>query len=666
MSYQGGIPGLGLLSSDQPQPTSSVNQDEPAQSPPTSDPAPAIKSEVSPDDEPATLQTADHASNVQNLGQKLKGSSLHAADPIKQESHEEFKSENTEDKPVKTEAQENTTAKEDQDGDTAMAEDAGPLASAAGEKGDAAMANGDDGMLERKPKADPAFLQAAEANKSNPNAEWQFDSSDAESSDDSDTSSDTSSDEESDDDEYPLLDPAEQARILMQEEYGDEDGGKGPGAQLRTANEIVEEKIEKPNITVTPEMTITELGNVESIVDNMILIRANTSGEYQVLESGSVLCKDDRTVIGAVTDTLGRVQEPLYTVAFNNSEEINEAGLSKGLTIYYVNDHSTYVFTEPLKNLKGTDASNQFDEEVAENEIEFSDDEAEAEYKRQLKQKKRAAYEEKNGPRGGSKPNQQQQQQQPYTGALSYDDDGTDMYTPIKRPDNLHQIMMGQGGAPVEEQPGSYRPHRGGRGKRGGRGGGGGGRGVPSQNSAGFQQNQQKSPQPQAQAQQSMPFAPPPPPQMNSSYPQQVSSPFQFNSPQAFAWPQNTSTPFAFGANQPTAQAPSNFPAGSFVNPAFFQGQQRQSPPPPQPFGGQMPYQAPQQPAHAPQWTPQQAADAWRMVQAMAAAQASGNNAQGQSQPQGQSQQGGAESAAAIQEILRNLSNQNNNGGGQS
>ncbi|KAH7064635.1 Gar1/Naf1 RNA binding region-domain-containing protein, partial [Macrophomina phaseolina] len=107
----------------------------------------------------------------------------------------------------------------------------------------------------------------------------------------------------------------------MQEEYGDEDGGKGTGAQLRTANEVVEQKIEKPDVTVTPEMAITELGNVESVVDNMILIKANTSGEYQVLESGSVLCKDDKTVIGAVADTLGRVQEPLYTVAFNSGEE---------------------------------------------------------------------------------------------------------------------------------------------------------------------------------------------------------------------------------------------------------------------------------------------------------------------------------------------------------
>ncbi|GME40190.1 snornp assembly factor naf1 [Neofusicoccum parvum] len=666
MSVQGGIPGLGLLSSDQQQlaaPAPSPTQDGAPRAPATVDPTPATRTENAQDEqEPAAdaaPQVADHASSVQNLGQQLEESSLRHAESVQQEPPA-ASPETAREEPENLVEDNSNARKEDRDGDTAMAEGTDPSTSAGGARSDAPMANGDDNMLERKPKAvDPEFLEAAEANKNNPNAEWQYDSSDAD-SDDSDTSSDTSSEDESDEDEYPLLDPAEQARILMQEEYGDDDGGKGTGAVLRTANEIVEEKIEKPDVTVTPEMKVTELGNVESIVDNMILIKANTSGEYQVLESGSVLCTENRAVIGAVTDTLGRVQEPLYTVAFNSTEEISEAGLSKGTTVYYVNDHSTYVFTEPLRNLKGTDASNQFDEEVGENEIEFSDDEAEAEYKRQLKQKKRAAHEEKNGPRGGGKANHQQA----YTGALSYDDDGTDMYTPMKRPDNLHH-MMSPAGAPVEEHPGSYKP-RGGRGKRGGRGerGGRGGRGgaVP-QRSSGYQQNQQNTPQPQAQPQQSYPAFVPPPPQVNPHYPQAASLPFQFNNPQAHAWPQSPSTAFTFGANQPTTQAASNIPAGSFVNPAFFQGQQQQQQ---QQYGGQAPYQAPQQGSFQPQWNPQQAADAWRMIQAMAAAQTNGSNGQGQSQSAGQNQQSGANSAPTVQEILRNLSNQNNNGSGHS
>jgi hypothetical protein len=35
--------------------------------------------------------------------------------------------------------------------------------------------------------------------------------------------------------------------------------------------------------------------------------------------------------------------------------------------LFYIPDQSTFVFTRPLLNLKGSDASNIFDEEVAEN-----------------------------------------------------------------------------------------------------------------------------------------------------------------------------------------------------------------------------------------------------------------------------------------------------------
>jgi H/ACA ribonucleoprotein complex non-core subunit NAF1 len=220
-------------------------------------------------------------------------------------------------------------------------------------------------------------------------AEFELDSSPIESSsDDSDSSSDDSSD-----DEYKMLDPAEQARRLMQEDGGsDDEGGKkgAPSEPLRTLNEKPDEIVEKPNINVTEDMKVEELGEVETLVDNLILVKAKTSGEYQVLETGSLLCLENRTVIGVVAETLGRVQQPLYTVRFTNSLAISENGISKGSHIYYVPQHSTYVFTQALKAMKGSDASNIHDEEVGDDELEFSDDEAEAEYKRNLKLQRQA------------------------------------------------------------------------------------------------------------------------------------------------------------------------------------------------------------------------------------------------------------------------------------
>lgn len=229
--------------------------------------------------------------------------------------------------------------------------------------------------------------------------EWEEDSSPYESSSES-SSSDDSDDESEDGKNYELLGPEETARILMEMEGGSDDEGEGKakgngsGAQVRTKNELPEEVVPKPDVVITPEMTITELGVIEHIVENTAVVKAITTGEYQVLDSGSVLCTEDRTVIAAVADLIGNVRQPRYTARFTNEEEIKSYGLEIGVKIFYPPSHAVYVFTQPLREQKGTDASNWHDEEAGDEEIEFSDDEKEAEHKRQLKAKKK-------GGRGG-------------------------------------------------------------------------------------------------------------------------------------------------------------------------------------------------------------------------------------------------------------------------
>lgn len=244
-------------------------------------------------------------------------------------------------------------------------------------------------------------------------AEWEIDSSPYESSSDDSSDSDTSSEEDSDEDadgDYAMLDPEEAARILMQADGGSDDEGEGSrkkeGGPLRTANERMEEVIPKPDVVVTEDMRIEELGHVELVVENTVVIKAKTSGEYQVLEAGSLVCLKDRSVVGVVADLIGRVEEPRYTIRFTNENDIKEAGLwETHATVFYVPDHSTFVFTMPLKAVKGSDASNFHDEEVGDDEMEFSDDEAEAEHKRQMKAKRQGRTLENTGRggRGGSK-----------------------------------------------------------------------------------------------------------------------------------------------------------------------------------------------------------------------------------------------------------------------
>src|SRR2546423_7496293 len=167
-------------------------------------------------------------------------------------------------------------------------------------------------------------------------AEWEADSSPLETSSDSEASDSSSSEGNSDeemDGEYAMLGLEEQARILMQgdggsdEEGVDHKGGDKAATQLRTANERPEEGIPKPDIKLTDE-NIEELGVVEGIVESTVLVRGKTSGEYQVLESGSLLCLKDRTVVGVVAELFGRVEQPMYTIRFTNDAAIHDAGLS--------------------------------------------------------------------------------------------------------------------------------------------------------------------------------------------------------------------------------------------------------------------------------------------------------------------------------------------------
>ena len=379
------------------------------------------------------------------------------------------------------------------------------------------------GIGSADPPAEPQII-----GNSNQEAEWEADSSPYDSS--TDSSTDTDSSDESDDadgeaeDDYDLLDAEAQVRILMQDDGGsDEDGDKpnrksGP-SRLRTTNEKDEEVIPIPEVDIT-NAQIEELGTVEGVVENTVLIRAKISGEHRVLEVGSLLCSREKTVLGVVAETLGRVQQPMYTVQFTNHEAIENAGLSeKGTMICFVPQHSTFVFTQPLKAFKGSDASNFHDEEVGDEEMEFSDDEAEVEHKRKLKilKRKDLGIPDDGGHRGrgrgrGSRGRQARGGRTPYQyshthdgdsnnaayGAgsmeMNYDDgNGADEgYTRLTRPTDYQEMLAsttpqpGPLNSPMHaasasgtegDQRGGHRGHYQG---RGGRGAGGRGRGRGS------------------------------------------------------------------------------------------------------------------------------------------------------------------------------------------
>ncbi|EFY98165.1 Gar1/Naf1 RNA binding domain protein [Metarhizium robertsii] len=420
----------------------------------------------------------------------------------------------------------------------------------------------------------PQINTVALQNDQSEHPEWEVDSSPYESS--SESSSSDSSDEDSDNEGYELLGVEETARLLMEAEGGsDDEGDHGKGssaARLRTKNEIAEEIVPKPDITITSEMKIEELGSIEHIVENTVLIKAITPGEYQVLDTGSALCTAERAVIGAVAETIGKVLQPMYTVYFSSEQEIKDLALEVGTKVFYPVDHASYVFTQPLRNVKGSDASNFHDEEVGDDEMEFSDDEKEAEYKRALKQKKKDKWRSKNEDKAGgaARGPHPLSQEVSADGGLNYDDDDDGPYKPLARPPGFGDGLASSESYEPAPRPGFRRGRGGdvrGRGSRGrggaGRGGGRGGYGNTSRDGyslppQGGQQNSQQIPNQPATQQAA---APP------------VMPNFGFQLP---AWPQSQAAPGQYPV--PPPPPPPGWPAqgqgqagapNAIINPAF-------------------------------------------------------------------------------------------------
>lgn len=413
----------------------------------------------------------------------------------------------------------------------------------------------------QKDPVDPAFLAAGEANKADETAEWQLDSSsDSSSSTDSSDSSDDAADD--DDEDYPLMDHAQLAKLLMREDGDDESAHKeGLQGPLKTKNELPDiAPPTVPDIVVTAAMPLSLLGTIEAIVDTLVLIKASVSGAHQVLNEGSLLVLADRSIFGVVADTLGRVEAPLYTVRFAAPADIPAP---VGTDVFYVPQHSDYVFTQALHGLKGSDASNIFDEEVADGEREFSDDEAEAEHKRQRKYARQGQSGGKGGGGGGGG-----------RGAPSRPET-EDLYTPLARPSNLAELMSG----PPPNSGGGGNRERGGHGRGRGRGRARGQRPARGRDNHDFRKRDREAPyQPRSDAQQQYPqqqYQPYPPQQQ---YPQQQQQypPQQYPQQQQQQWSPPIPPQFPpyqqqqnFYHSGPAPQFPPTLPQGAHVNPAF-------------------------------------------------------------------------------------------------
>ncbi|KAJ0659845.1 putative H/ACA ribonucleoprotein complex, subunit Gar1/Naf1 [Helianthus annuus] len=117
---------------------------------------------------------------------------------------------------------------------------------------------------------------------------------------------------------------------------------------------------------------------------------------HNPLSEGSILwITESRSPLGVVDEIFGPVKNPYYIVRYNSETEI-PTGLEQGSLISFVPEFADHVLNNNNLYKKGYDASGENDEELSE-ELEFSDDEKEAEYKRMMKMAKRGSAGEKNG-----------------------------------------------------------------------------------------------------------------------------------------------------------------------------------------------------------------------------------------------------------------------------
>ncbi|KAG1057985.1 hypothetical protein G6F43_000229 [Rhizopus delemar] len=209
--------------------------------------------------------------------------------------------------------------------------------------------------------------------------EEEYESSDLEFSSDDD---DSSSEEKEED--------TKEGNIVEEEEE-EEEGAPSQGGVVKTANEITDFTVEKPVFDLTQQTEILYAGNIFQIIQNVVVVHSRPGSEYNALDAGSLLVYENREVMGEIFETFGPISRPYYTVRFNDESEINNEWTTVGAAVYYVPSYqkTQIIQTERLRMIKHTDASNFYDEEIGEDEMEFSDDEKELAYRQQKNKEKR-------------------------------------------------------------------------------------------------------------------------------------------------------------------------------------------------------------------------------------------------------------------------------------
>ncbi|ODV67998.1 hypothetical protein HYPBUDRAFT_93192, partial [Hyphopichia burtonii NRRL Y-1933] len=121
---------------------------------------------------------------------------------------------------------------------------------------------------------------------------------------------------------------------------------------IHSKNELIDEEAPTlPEDFKIPENAPLEfIGEITGLVEKSVIIKANILGEFRVLKEGSIFCFEDRTLLGPLFETFGKLQSPIYRVKFNNEDQFSKFKDKKGAKIYYVVPESQFLYTDSIKN----------------------------------------------------------------------------------------------------------------------------------------------------------------------------------------------------------------------------------------------------------------------------------------------------------------------------
>ena len=162
-----------------------------------------------------------------------------------------------------------------------------------------------------------------------------------------------------------------------------------------TRHEIINEKERKdypPPFEVTIEDKFEECGSVKNVIENEILMTCINNNVLKVLNLDNIIFLSDKTCIGFIDDVIGQINNPVYAIKLypNIIEQKIIEKINIGDKLFFCSNRANVINAIELKNRsKGCDASNAFDEEVSEDEQDYSDDEEEVQAKIRKKNNKK-------------------------------------------------------------------------------------------------------------------------------------------------------------------------------------------------------------------------------------------------------------------------------------